>query len=476
MTESSSGATLSPTIITDANSDVWGLAPSKTNGSQVVHNGVIDSKTLNVALLLYYNKGIYHKNLTNLWYRYVSGGWQATSDPRVPRESADGTVVSTIGPAIIDSAGSAWMLVTSASLGWQIAVDGTVDPVTQQVTLLLYKNRRIYQEASGGGWWYKSGKSDPTWILASDPRVSVPLPTPPAPTPTPPPPTPTPSTPTPVGTSAPSTAPTGWPVVFFDDFTSFKVNSSTPTYSMASNPTATTSATSQWMLNVCGGTYHINGAMEQGYDCSPALNGINPFSQSGSILTITARLPTPTEAAAMAKSPNYTSGNIISGALNTQNFLQKTFGYWEMNAKLPAGSGMWPTFWLIPDASHGGNPPEFDILEGYGSRPNVLSLTSHYDTSGVAHLDATVPVNTQTGFHTYGGLWTPHYLAWYFDGTLLFQTTRGFSGNRSFAGTNPMICIMHFAMGTGLGEAAVQASNLPATMQIDWFRYSSLPT
>jgi beta-glucanase (GH16 family) len=35
-----------------------------------------------------------------------------------------------------------------------------------------------------------------------------------------------------------------------------------------------------------------------------------------------------------------------SGLITTKNKFTQTFGYFEMNAILPAGQGLWPAFWL----------------------------------------------------------------------------------------------------------------------------------
>jgi hypothetical protein len=61
--------------------------------------------------------------------------------------------------------------------GGVISENGVVSTNTANVTLLLYYNGVIYQQATGGGWWSWTGTA---WIVDSgDPRV--------APTPTPPP-------------------------------------------------------------------------------------------------------------------------------------------------------------------------------------------------------------------------------------------------------------------------------------------------
>src|SRR5262249_22772616 len=50
-----------------------------------------------------------------------------------------------------------------------------------------------------------------------------------------------------------------------------------------------------------------------------------------------------------------------SGMLNTHNSFSQTYGLFEVNAKLPAGQGMWPAFWLLNE--NGAWPPELDVME-----------------------------------------------------------------------------------------------------------------
>jgi hypothetical protein len=447
--ESTNNTTLPFTIITDATGGLWGIAcATVTNAGQVIKNGVIDGGTYNVVLLLYSGHTVYHKNTSGNFYRYTNPGWVQTADPRIAVESANGTAITTAGPSIIDATLEAWTLVQSAtaSVGLQIATNGVIDSVTNNVVLLLYENHLVYQENSGGGWWYKSKSSD-SWTLSSDPRVP-----------------PVTSTVTHYGTTAPITAPTGWTVGAFEDFLSFNPSSTTPYATTNENPAA------KWFLGIGGygtnGSYgYTEGGSSEAYFCSPGLNGINPFSQSGSILTITASVPTSAQAAKMG-------GTYIAGALSATFLAQCTSGYFEMNAKLPPGVGMWSAFWLTASNTW---PPEYDILEQVGSQPNVVTTTNHYGSSNAysGSGNYNVGVDTTAGFHTYGGLWTPTYTATYFDGKLIHFNPNGFSGAQSLNGSFVMFPIINLGMGN-FGGGTVQPSELPVALQIDWFRYSLL--
>src|ERR1700726_2036097 len=82
-----------------------------------------------------------------------------------------GTTVTRLGSSIIDGQDNTWTVTPNA----QIALNGQVQPITQQVELLLYfygdtfSDTRVYQNAAGPFWWaWKGG----TWVqIAGDPRV-----------------------------------------------------------------------------------------------------------------------------------------------------------------------------------------------------------------------------------------------------------------------------------------------------------------
>ena len=282
------------------------------------------------------------------------------------------------------------------------------------------------------------------------------------------------------------TAPTDWQVGYFEDFNSWNIGGIDATGS----PYATTDEhpTSRWQLVPLPRCYCINRASEQEWFCSPqATPGINPFSQSGSLLKVTASV---NNGIAASLSKGQLSGSLpklfasyirqgmqnppfASGAINTSNFLNLEYGYFELNCKQPAGSGMWTAFWTCP------NPSEFDIFESVGGCNRNMGFTAHYNPGnhmlGNFHhkFNPDLGVDTTTSFHTYGGLWTPHYLAWYFDGNLVFQAPPTLHGVGGFT-VSPTYLIIDFALGNGMGSLRTPATLLPQSLEIDWFRYSLL--
>ena len=106
------------------------------------------------------------------------------------------------------------------------------------------------------------------------------------------------------------------------------------------------------------------------------------------------------------------------------------YGYFEARMKWTPEQGAWPAFWLIPVQASTGNGSvesgEIDIFEGQGSEPHTFFGTIHRwkgsreMASSSPHNHFSLPPQTNVSqFHTYGLLWTPGRLTWYFDGAPL---------------------------------------------------------
>ncbi|MET1026493.1 MAG: glycoside hydrolase family 16 protein [Dongiaceae bacterium] len=169
--------------------------------------------------------------------------------------------------------------------------------------------------------------------------------------------------------------------------------------------------------------------------------GIQPFSISDSVLTISANRADPETAPYLSKQA-YTSGVITSEL----TFLQQ-YGYFEIKARMPAGKGFWPAFWLLPKRPTW--PPEIDVFEGSGVRVKeihhgILEAKDPDDSKkgkAVQMSWAKLPFDVSDGFHTYGLEWT--------EKELIFSA----DGKETFRGVNhtihePMYVIANLALGS----------------------------
>lgn len=150
--------------------------------------------------------------------------------------------------------------------------------------------------------------------------------------------------------------------------------------------------------------------------------GISPFVVEDGALLLTAL---PMQKSAAATLPADMPRKLISGAFNTYPFSQ-TYGYFEITAKVPAGRGLWPAFWLLPvDQSW---PPEIDIAEilGHSMHDAYSSIhtsdkswvTSQHDSynGNTTTEKATSDADLSNGFHRYAVDWTFGTITFLLDG------------------------------------------------------------
>lgn len=182
--------------------------------------------------------------------------------------------------------------------------------------------------------------------------------------------------------------------------------------------------------------------------------GVNPFQVKDGILDITAA-----PSAANPLGLPYTSGLVTS----FRSFSQ-TYGYFEMRAKLPAGAGLWPAFWLLPTDNKGMS--ELDVMEQHGSDPTVTYQTAISVGLGTMVQTVTHGADTSTGFHTYGVDWEQDTLTYYFDGVAISTIATPANMN------TPMYMLVNLAVGgPGTWAGTPDATTaFPARMEVDYVR------
>ncbi len=120
-------------------------------------------------------------------------------------------------------------------------------------------------------------------------------------------------------------------------------------------------------------------------------------------------------------------GNVsyTSGRVNTQNKHNFKYGLFEARAKVPAGQGFLPAFWMMPaDENLYGQWPrcgEIDIMEVLGNETSTSYGTIHY---GNPHSESQGKHTLEKGnfsdeYHTFSVEWEPGKINWYVDGILM---------------------------------------------------------
>jgi beta-glucanase (GH16 family) len=141
------------------------------------------------------------------------------------------------------------------------------------------------------------------------------------------------------------------------------------------------------------------------------------------------------------------------------------FGRFEARLKLPYGQGIWPAFWLLP--ASGAWPPEIDVIEAHGDKPNITfhTLHSEHETQGAHKVKA--PADDGQ-FHTYGVLWQPDRIEWYVDDQLTASEPTPKDMHQ------PMFVIANLAIGGKWPGDPDADTPFPAQMEIDYIRAWSL--
>lgn len=180
--------------------------------------------------------------------------------------------------------------------------------------------------------------------------------------------------------------------------------------------------------------------------------GLDPFRVKDGVLEISAENTPPQDIAALR------GYRYVSGVITTQPSFSQTYGYFEMRAKLPAGKGVWPAFWLVrQDLSW---PPEVDIMESIGD-PSEYYATLH--SKDLKDPGTKVPISPGE-FHTFAVSWDPKDLVWYVDGREVKRMPTPPDMHK------PMFMIANLALGGDWAGYPDASTPFPAKYRIDYIR------
>lgn len=194
------------------------------------------------------------------------------------------------------------------------------------------------------------------------------------------------------------------------------------------------------------------------------------------LLTITARRES-------QSGKNYTSARI-----NTRDRFAFRYGRIEARIRLPAGQGLWPAFWLLPQDDTYGSwaaSGEIDVMEAVNpaaSGGNTVYGTLHYggewpanDSSGSQYQ---VSTDITTEFHDYALEWDENEMRWYVDGVLYAMQNSWYSSSAVFPAPfdQPFYILLNVAVGGNFPGSPTASTVFPVTMEVDYVRvYSGDP-
>lgn len=192
----------------------------------------------------------------------------------------------------------------------------------------------------------------------------------------------------------------------------------------------------------------------------------------------------------------YTSARLKTRKRDGRPLFNQAFGKFEFRAKLPAGKGVWPALWLLPQGEvYGGWPSsgEIDLMEARGQEPGKVLGTLHFGSRWPANVESggayTFPAGQSIAdFHTYSLIWEPGEIRWYVDDHLYSTKTFWWSSNKSEGNKGaapkkeadlnpwpapfdqPFYIVMNVAVGGGFVGNPDKTTPFPAEMLVDYVR------
>ena len=181
----------------------------------------------------------------------------------------------------------------------------------------------------------------------------------------------------------------------------------------------------------------------------------------------------------------YTSGKIFSKDL--QEF---QYGYIEARTKVPPGAGLWPAVWMLgydyeaqfdEDGVYSSNWPdcgEIDIMEYIGREPDLVFGTAHGPGySGALGLGRwnrqDYPIADE--FHTYAIEWNYSGITWFYDGEAYYTLERDDVGEREWVFDKPYYLILNLAVGGNFPGPPGLDTEFPANYYVDYVRVYQQP-
>jgi beta-glucanase (GH16 family) len=125
------------------------------------------------------------------------------------------------------------------------------------------------------------------------------------------------------------------------------------------------------------------------------------------------------------------TGKFFNRTIDTDGKYYQTYGYFEIEAKLPIGKGTWPAFWLFNHI--GTRRPEIDIMEAYAGggpnsgwsdanlHPTAYAPTIWLDAGRLGGTKTILTPDLSAGFHKYALKWEPNKQTFYFDGKEVYS-------------------------------------------------------
>ena len=255
---------------------------------------------------------------------------------------------------------------------------------------------------------------------------------------------------------APDPGPTGWSMVWSDEF---------------NDPAGTPPNPENWGYEIGDGT--VNGipgwgnAELQYYTDDPA----NAATDGNGNLVISAK--DADDSLTCYYGPcEYTSARLIS-------WHKAEFAYGRIESRIlvpPGEDGLWPAFWSLGtdiDVVDWPQTGEIDIMEYVSRIPDEVFGTLHgpgYSGGSAYGNTYNFPGGVSTDYHTFTIEWQPDLIEWYVDDILYHTATPADVAPNEWVFNDPVFLILNMAIGGNFGGAVSDEVTFPQDMVIDYVR------
>ena len=178
-----------------------------------------------------------------------------------------------------------------------------------------------------------------------------------------------------------------------------------------------------------------------------------------------------------AKQEAYSGKNYTSTKILTRDKKFFKFGRLDIRAKLPKGKGIWPAFWMMPQANVYGSWPksgELDIMEMIGHQPATTYGTLHFGPG---------PGSTQLGrnfslpagifndeFHVFSVEWKQDQIKWLVDGVVYSTYSKSDFGANNYPFNEDFFFIINMAVGGSWPGNPDATTYIPQWLIMDYVR------
>ncbi len=167
-----------------------------------------------------------------------------------------------------------------------------------------------------------------------------------------------------------------------------------------------------------------------------------------------------------------------SAGLNTRSIVYFQYGLIMIRAKMPKGTGIWPSFWMLGNDFDGTNWPlcgQIDIATLRGQDPNQMMGAVYYYLSDVQERQSyfSLPLYTDTfsdEYHVFSILWQPDQIQWYVDNKKYMTFSKSDVGD-SYVFNSQFWLNITLAVGGNLVGDPDFSTQFPQTMKIDYIRW-----